>query len=53
LVKVQSEKAPILFEVLVKGGLSLRCASRFQDCIKRFHCEETASKKTIFLDKSL
>ena len=30
LVKAQSEKAPILFEVLVKGGLSLRCASQFQ-----------------------
>ena len=31
-VKVQSEKAPILFEVLVKGGLSkVRCASQFQN----------------------
>ena len=52
MVKVQSEKAPILFEVLVKGGLSLRCASRFQDCIKQFHCEESASQKKN-LDKSL
>ena len=53
LVKVQSEKAPILFEVLVKGGLSLRCASQFQNCIKRFHSEVTVSKQPISLDKSL
>ena len=44
LVKVHSEKAPILFEVLVKGGLSLRCASQFQNCIKRFHSEVAVSK---------
>ena len=44
LVKVHSEKAPMLFEVLVKGGLTLRCASQFQNCIKRFHSEVAVSK---------
>ena len=44
LVKVHSKTAPILFEVLVKGGLSLRCASQFQNCIKRFHSEVAVSK---------
>ena len=44
LVKVHSEKAPMFFEVLVKGGLTLRCASQFQNCIKRFHSEVAVSK---------
>ena len=44
LVKVHSEKAPILFEVLVTGGLPVRCASQFQNCIKRFHSEVAVSK---------
>ena len=50
LEKVQSEKAPILFEVPVKGGLSLRFASQFQNCIKRFHSEVIVSKQPILLD---
>ena len=50
LVTVQCEKAPILFEVPVKGGLSLRCASQFQNCIKRFHSEVIVSKQPMLLD---
>ena len=53
LVKVQSEKAPVPFEVLVKGGLSLRCALQFQTCIKQFHSEVTVSEYPISLGESL
>ena len=53
LEKVQFEKAPILFEVFLTGGLSLKCASQFQNCVKRFHSEETVSKRPISSIKKL